>query len=997
MARRGDALPDERDRAIDGVSGEVDDLALEDGDLAVEELPDGGALVTDEEKEGKVDSEFFDNLAETLEETELDNIARDLLRRIEHDKEARQKRDLQYEEGLKRTGLGDEAPGGANFTGASKVVHPMLTEASVDFHASSMKELFPPTGPVRTEIIPEQTPEQLKIADRQFRYMNWQLTEQIEEYPDELSVTMTQLPMGGSQYMKFWDDETEGRPCTEFLPIDDLLIPYGCQSFWRASRITHVQRLSENEFEDRLESQMYRDTKLASPSETPETTKAGRASEKIEGVEPPPDNIDGLRIVYETNTFLKLSVDENKRLPYLITIDERTSKVLSLYRNWEEDDRRKKRLHWIVDYNFIPWRGAYKMGIAQMIGGLSAASTGALRALLDSALVQTIPVLAKLKAQKFGAQTKSVDPMSVFEVEAGVGVDDIRKALMALPFNPPSPVLFQLLGWLSETAKGVVTTAEEKIADAGNNMPVGTSLALIEQGAKVFSAIHAGLHRSQRKALKILARLNKYHVDKEAQMEKFGEIICTEEDFKHPLGVIPVSDPNIFSEGQRYAQMQLVMGYAQGMDPKTGQPTATGRLHNLYECLKSAYTLAKIPNVDKILPPPKEPSELNAAAENSAAMLGSPIMAFPEQDHFSHLETHLRFVMDPLLGGSPAVVPTTWPGMVEHIKQHLSFLYGKTMHDLASTALGSDISEALKDKKSWPKVDKLLAAASRIVHDELSKILQPLGPQMNQMIQKIESMKPPAPVDPGSAALQVAKLEDARERERMKQEGGLKGADLQEKTEKDKAAADAKQRELDIKETDVNAKHGLAADAHSEKVAHGSHTRAMDILKTAHDMHSGERDHELAAGAQEHSQGMDIHAAGQDAAAQAHSQQLAEADHTLRAGGQAHDQELSRADHSLRADGQAHDQKMNERTATTNERGQAFDQTMGAADHVASVQRDVHGQRMAEADHEQRQTEHKDGLKQQEAQRKDEGKRHAADLKVKAATAKKPPEKPKKS
>lgn len=992
MALGTDQLPDERDRAIAPRPDSTVATLPEDteGDLQVEELEDGGANVTELETKDTEEGDFDENLAEVLDETEIDAVARDLLRRIEQDKDARMKRDQQYEEGLKRTGLGEDAPGGAQFTGASKVTHPMLTEACVDFHASAMKELFPPSGPVRTEIIGEQTPEQLRISDRQFRYMNWQLQEQIEEYADELAVTMTQLPMGGSQYMKFWPDETEKRPCTEFVPIDDLLVPYGCNSFWTAHRITHVQRLTESTFDDRVESEMYRDvSEVHASSETPTQTRAGRASEKIEGVDQPMENLDGIRLVYETNCFLKLKSDGEKRLPYLISIDERTGKVLSIYRNWEEDDKKKKRLHWIADYNFIPWRGAYKMGIAQMLGGLSAAATGALRALLDSALVQTIPVLAKLKGAKFGSQSKVLDPMTITEVEAGTTVDDIRKVLMAMPFNPPSPVLYALLGWLSDAAKGVVTTAEEKIADASNSMPVGTALALIESGAKVFSSIHAGLHRSQKKALQIIARINRtMGVDEAAQIEKFGKLICSTEDFRKPLGVIPVSDPNIFSEGQRYAQMQLVTSFALGADPKTGMPTTTAKMHNQYEVLHRTYELAKIPNIDEILPPPKQPTELNSAAENSAVMLGNPVMAFPEQNHFAHLESHMRFVIDPLFGGNPAAVPMAWPQMIEHIKQHLSFLYAQQMHEIASAALGVDISQLLKDKQNWNKVDEVLAAASRVVHDKLSKVLEPLGPQINQMIQKIESMKPPAPMDPSQASIMIARMEDSRAKMKDQTDASNKAADRHDKQQLAQRTAGQKDTDLALQNKKIDLDHGLATEELDLKKTGQEHDQTLEVANHAMAQQDSARNAELEQANQEHQHGLDQHGAvlaGQD---QQHRHQLEQrgaqrddqtADHT---------REMDVTDRRLQEADQAHGHRLGEEDLALRAAGEGHKQGMDLGGHHKGVQQDEHQRRMDEADLSQRKTEHKAGLRQSDQQRKDEQSRHADEMKARDADRK---------
>lgn len=765
----------------------------------VKENEDGSADIL-EPKKPKKQIPFEANLAEYLEETEMEKVATDLLKKIDRDKEARKRRDEQYEEGIRRTGMGNDAPGGAAFTGASRAVHPMLAEGCVDFAASAMRELFPPNGPARTKIEGEVTKEKLQAAQRQERYLNWQLTEQISEYCEELEQTLTQVPMGGSQYMKFWYDATIRRISCEFVPIDDMIIPYACSDFYSAQRMTHIQRLTQFIFEERIESGFYRDIENLSTEggQTPDTTKAEDATNKVEGREADIDNVDGERLIYEVSCYAEFSSDQDT-LPYLISIDEQSGKVVAVYRNWEEDDESQKRLDWVIEYGFIAWRGAYKIGLPHLIGGLSAAATGALRALLDSAHMQNLPGFLRLKGARMGGQTKQVEPASGVEVEASAAVDDIRKLVMTMPYNQPSPVLFQLLGWLTDAAKGVVTTAEEKISEANSQMPVGTTLALIEQGAKVYSSIHARLHRSQRRAFRIIARLNAKHLTLGEQIASLGEVVATKEDFAKPLAVIPVSDPNIFSETQRYAQMQMVMGLA----------TQMPQFHNMYAVLKRVYETAKIPEIDELLPEKKKPTELNAAAENSAVMLGAPIIAFPEQEHLSHLEVHMRFITDPFLGGSPAAAQKSMPPMMEHIKQHLSFLYAKTMFDLVGSVVGTDVGDLLKEKKNANPIDKLLAAASRQVHAALSKILQPLGPIMQQILQQIAQMQPPPMVTPEQAAMQIAKEETQRKQAKDKADSQLEDKALDIKQHGEDVGAQLKDKQIEYQHEDNQAKLGL--------------------------------------------------------------------------------------------------------------------------------------------------------------------------------------------
>jgi hypothetical protein len=819
----GPVLPNdpERDRHVppmadiaDLLGGgiEVDD---DSDDADVFENADGSADIREIEKP-KSKVAFDANLAEHLDEFEMDKVALDLLRKIERDKESRKLRDEQYEEGIRRTGMGQDAPGGATFMGASRAVHPMLAEGCVDFAASAMRELFPPNGPARTKIEGEVTKEKIQGAKRQERYLNWQLTEQISEYCEELEQTLTQVPMGGSQYMKFWQDPAIRRIACEFVPIDDIFLPYACSDFYSAQRITHVQRLTQFVFEERVESGFYRDIEALSreTSQQPEPTKAEAASDKVEGREAGMENVDGERIVYEVSTYAEFSTDGDEELPYLISIDEQSGKVVAVYRNWEEDDRQRKRLEWIIEYGFIAWRGAYKIGLPHLIGGLSAAATGALRALLDSAHVNNLPGFLRLKGARMGGQSKNVEPGSGVEVEASAAVDDIRKLVMTLPYNQPSAVLFQLLGWLTDAAKGVVTTAEEKISEASNQMPVGTTLALIEQGAKVYSSIHARLHRSQRRAFRIIARLNAKHMMIGDQIATFGEIIATKEDFAKPLAVIPVSDPNIFSETQRYAQMQMVMGVA----------TQLPQLHNMYAVVRRMYETSKIPDIDEILPEQKQPTELNAAAENSAVMLGSPIIAFPEQEHLAHIEVHMRFITDPMLGGSANAAQRSMQPMMEHVKQHLSFLYANTMYKLASHFAGMDIGEMLKQKGAAGQVDKLLAAASKRAHAMLTQILQPLGPVMDMVLKQIAAMQPPQPMTPEQASMQIAKMETDRKTQKDKADSALEDKALTIKQSGEQTGAQLKDKQIEYQHEDAQAK--LVATGAQADQAH-----AADLTK----------------------------------------------------------------------------------------------------------------------------------------------------------------------
>jgi len=761
----------------------------------VEEQEDGSAIVRlDDDLLGPDESpDFYENLADSLDSYDLSKIAIKYIELVEKDKSAREGRDKQYEEGLRRTGLGNDAPGGASFMGASKVVHPIMAEGCVDFAARAIKELFPPDGPVRTKIIGEVTEQKTKIAERKRDYLNYQLMEKIEEYRDEEEQLLTQLPLGGSQYMKIWYDEGKKRPCAEFLPIDNVYLPFAAANFYTASRVTEVNDITQEDFEARVSSGLYIDLDIYRASQEPEESKPEKANNKIEGRKSEADNIDGIRRVFHIYTFMELEDDAKSggdRAPYILMIDELSSEVVGLYRNWEDGDKLMGKLDWIVEFKFIPWRGAYAVGLPHLIGGLSAALTGALRALLDSAHINNSPTMLKLKGGKVSGQSIIVEPTQVTEIEGAPGVDDVRKIAMPMPFNQPSPVLFQLLGWLTNAAKGVVTTAEEKIADVTSNAPVGTTQALIEQGAAVFSAIHARLHTSQARVLKIIGRLNRWYLDDNPD-EMSQELGITAEDFEKNSDVVPVSDPHIFAESQRYAQVQTLAARAQ----------ANPDLYNRLAVEKRILKQIKLPDINEVLPDPADVKEMNPALENVAMTLGKPVGAFPSQEHLAHLQVHLDYAKDPMYGASPIMAPVFIPAMLEHLKQHLTLWYLNAMDAYASDAL-SEPFDILKVQPIIQEAQKLLAASSQNVHMDSQQQFSGVMPVMQQMIQTIQQLKAQQqPTDPSVQALVQTQMAEtqrkaAYDQARLQLDGAKLQADTQAKQEKNVADQQIKAAEL---------------------------------------------------------------------------------------------------------------------------------------------------------------------------------------------------------
>ena len=723
-AKAQDEEMDAYEEALGLDSDEVEEevIELEDGSVVVNFTP---------KKSPQEAPEFYANLAEEFDESILQSLASEYLDLIDVDQQSREQRDKQYEEGLRRTGLGKDAPGGATFDGASKVVHPIMAEACVDFAASSAKELLPPDGVVKSNVKGDADRIKEETAGRKVDFLNWQLSEQVPEYRDEMEQLLTQLPLGGSQFLKWRFDAEQKRPTCEWVPIDNILLPYASTNFYTAQRVTEVQDITEDVFIQRVDAGIYVDIDSTYTSDAPltEQTRSQEANNKIEGKQEPSKNVDGLRRVYEITCFLRLDDDnetDGARAPYILTIDETTSKVIGLYRNWEANDEKLEKLDWYVEFKFIPWRGAYAIGLPHLIGGLSAALTGALRALLDAAHINNSQTLLKLKGGRIGGQSDRIEPTQVIEIEGAPGVDDVRKIAMPMPFNQPSSVLFNLLGWLTDAAKGVVTTAEEKIADTNANTPVGTTQALIEQGAKVFSSIHARLHRSQAKSLAIISRINHWYLD-EMDNQSGSEIKVR--DFAANNDVRPVSDPNIFSETQRLAQNQALLQMA------TSAPPGMFDLRAVY---RRVLQQLKVPGVEEVLPNPMGAKESNPALENVSMTMGRPAAAYPDQDHISHIKVHLEYANNPAYGGNPVIGPSFAPHALEHIKQHLTLHYLQSMRAYVAQAQGGkDTLDLHQEKPLDLESQQALALASQMVDQDSQQILGQYVQQIQGLAQKV--------------------------------------------------------------------------------------------------------------------------------------------------------------------------------------------------------------------------------------------------------------------
>jgi hypothetical protein len=761
------------------------DVELPEDVSDVVEMPDGSAVVSMETTGPEESPDFYANMVETMDSYELNSLGMRYVNLLDKDKNAREERDKQYEEGMKRTGLGKDAPGGANFYGASKVVHPVMAEGCVDFASRAIKELFPPDGPVRTKIIGEVDDLKTQRAERKRDFLNWQITEQIEEFRDEQEQMLTQLPLGGSQFLKIWYDEQKKRPTVEFLPIDRIILPFAATNFYTAQRAAEVHEITEWEYNRRVASGMYIGGSNLTSGQEPEQSRPQKANDKIEGKQFQ-DNDDGLRKVYHIYVFLEFEDDNETKgemAPYIMMVDEQSSEVIGLYRNWEEGDDTMTKLDWIIEFKFIPWRGAYAIGLPHLIGGLSAALTGALRALLDSAHINNAATMLKLKGAKISGQTQQIEVTQVAEIEGAPGVDDIRKIAMPMPFNPPSQVLFELLGWLDNAAKGVVTTSEEKIADVTSNAPVGTTQALIEQGAAVYSAIHARLHQSQARLIKVLCRLNRWHFDEMRKGEIVQDLEIQRDDFERNTDVIPVSDPHIFSETQRMAQMQAVLQRAD----------AHPELYNAKAVEERFLKQIKIPNISELMKDVPAPEQRTLADENAAMSIGRPSYAYMQQDHLAHIQGHLMFAMDPSFGSNPFIAPQFLPNCIEHIKQHMTLWYLNRMNGYVSNLRGGKPVTDYDNPKLTGIIDQLYATVGQHVALDSQQVFSQILPQIQQLQQMVQQSAAPAQLPPDAQVVKdTAMAETQRKAARDQQDVQMDVQQMQSDIAKHKMDNDTK-------------------------------------------------------------------------------------------------------------------------------------------------------------------------------------------------------------
>jgi len=719
--------------------------------LQVEEVGDD-VLIGDPELDevADIDTGFDDNLAESIGEKELNAKASSLIGYYNDDRSARSEWEERYKKGLKTLdpdGGMDESEEERAVRGLSTVVHPLIAEAATHFNARAIAELYPSGGPVKTVIIGTPNEETEEQARRVREFMNYQIVEEMPEYFPDLDQMLFHLPLVGQTFKKVWWDTNLGRQCSEFVRAEDFIVAPESKDLQTSPRYTHIIRMPKNDFNKYVKAGWYMPTDFVGESMDP----AGQTVGEVEGVDTDSEDAqDEIMTLLEMHVYeLFDGIDEEDpeddnavAVPYVVTIDYDNEKIVSVRRNWEEDDEEKKRRDWFVSYKFLPGLGFYGFGLYHLIGGLGKAATGSLRALLDSAAFANMQGGFKLRGRVSGGEVQ-VNPGEFVDLDATV--DDVNKAIMPLPFKEPSGSLFSLLGLIVDAGQRFASTADLNVGDVNPNAPVGSTVALIEQGSKAFSAIHKRLHYSQGQEFKMLARLNADNLPEKFTFSFSGssnEIFAA--DFDDRIDILPVSDPNIFSTAQRIAQAQAVLEMARS------QPD----LHDLYEAYKRMYEAIRIPNIDEILKKPAEAPRMDPIDENMSVMYGKPIKAFAEQDHDSHIAVHMQFLQDPMLAGNPAAKGMQ-PMVIAHIAEHIALLYRTRME--ASIGVPMPPLPDFKDPKfEFKDVNPEL---DRLISQRAAQVVQQ-APQMKE-IESIKAMmqKGQQKEDPLQYAQQLAKLE----------------------------------------------------------------------------------------------------------------------------------------------------------------------------------------------------------------------------------------------
>ncbi len=707
------------------------------------------------------------NLAEYLEDGYLREISTQLRAAYEEDVQSRSEWEETYTKGLDQLGVKYEDRT-QPFEGASGVTHPLIAESVTQFQAQAYKELLPSGGPVKTQILGLQNPEREEQASRVKDFMNYQIMEVMEEFDPDMDQLLFYLPLSGSTFKKVYFDEPKQRAVSKFVPAQDVVVPYAASDLQTASRVTHVLRMDKNEIRKMQVAGFYRDVELSKYEEQDNTVR-----QKV-------DELQGTSKTYtdEIYTILEMHVDIDIEgfedispdgeptgiaLPYIVTIDEGSGQILSIRRNFKEGEPIAKKTQYFVHYKFMPGLGFYGFGLIHMIGGLGRAATSILRQLIDAGTLANLPAGFKARGVRVRDNDQPLQPGEWRDIDAPGG--DVKNSIIPLPYKEPSAALAQLLGALVEGGRRFVSLADQQTADANGQAPVGTTVALLERGMKVMSAIHKRLHYAQKQEFRILARIFRDNLPQEYPYEvQGGSRTIMAQDFDDRIDVVPVSDPNIFSMAQRVTLAQTQLQLAQ----------SNPQMHNLYAAYRRMYQALEVQNIDEILPPPPQPQPMDPAIENARALMGEILTTFPEQDHDVHIRMHLMFMRTPLVLTSPQVMGTFYAHIMEHVSQKARQVVMQQIQGIIAQAQLAAQSGAIDPAMAQQQIMQVQQSMQDPA--QLEKLI---SMQMEQIMAEILPQMAPAGNDPMNDPLVQIRM----------QELGLKQQDLQRKVQEDQTQA----------------------------------------------------------------------------------------------------------------------------------------------------------------------------------------------------------------
>ena len=661
------SLVDSGIEAPEGMNIDIPQPETFEGGAEVLQSPDGGAMVQAlMGGEGiEVQTEQYDhnaNLAEVLDEKILDELSSELRGQYEEDLEARSEWKEGYVKGLDLLGINYQERT-EPFDGASGVTHPLIAESVTQFQAQSYKELLPSGGPVKINIMGNRTMEREAQAARVREFMNYQITEVMQDYDTDTDQMLFYLPLAGSTFKKIYYDQTMGTAVSKFVPAEDLVVPYQASDINTVSRVTHVLKMDENDIRKMQVAGIYRDVEISSSDDDQDVVQEKK--DELEGASKGySDEIFSvleMHVNLDIEGFEDLGMDGQPtgiKLPYIVTLDQGSGEILSITRNYEANDPLKKKVQYFVHYKFLPGLGFYGFGLIHMIGGLGRATTSILRQLIDAGTLSNLPAGFKARGIRIRNDDEPLSPGEFRDIDAPGG--DLRNSIVPLPFKEPSGTLSNLLAALIEAGRRFVSIADQKIGETSGDMPVGSTVAMLERGMKVMSAIHKRLHYAQKTEFRILARIFAENLPQAYPYEVAGgqqQVYAA--DFDGRVDVLPVSDPNIFSMAQRVALAQTQLQIAQ----------SNPDIHNLPAAYRRLYQALEVQNIDEILPPKKEPMPMDPSIENARALQGEIVIAFPQQNHDQHMANHILFMKTPIVATSPNVMAILYAHILEHISQ----------------------------------------------------------------------------------------------------------------------------------------------------------------------------------------------------------------------------------------------------------------------------------------------------------------------------------------